>query len=44
MAKTSSLVEPIVEQGYDSAIGSRREPLLVIIKSGARDARGLTGG
>lgn len=34
------LIEPIVAQGYDAAIGSRREPLSVVIKGGARNARG----
>ena len=34
------LIEPIVGQGFDAAIGSRREPLSVVIKGGARNARG----
>ncbi|RZV53528.1 MAG: glycosyltransferase [Deltaproteobacteria bacterium] len=34
------LVEPILGRGYDAAIGSRREPRSVVIKSGARNARG----
>ena len=34
------LVEPILGRGYDAAIGSRREPMSVVIKSGARNARG----
>jgi hypothetical protein len=34
------LIEPILGHGYDAAIGSRREPMSVVIKSGARNARG----
>ena len=34
------LVAPIVQDGYDAAIGSRREPMSVVIKSGARNLRG----
>lgn len=34
------LAHPIFSSGYDAAIGSRREPLSVVIKSGARDSRG----
>lgn len=34
------LISPIVQEGVCSAIGSRREPLSVVIKSGARNSRG----
>lgn len=34
------LIEPILGRGYDAAIGSRREPMSIVIKSGARNARG----
>ena len=34
------LVNPILREGFDAAIGSRREPLSVVIKGGARDTRG----
>lgn len=34
------LVDPILRSGYDAAIGSRREPLSVVIKGGARNTRG----
>ena len=34
------LIEPILGKGFDAAIGSRREPLSVVIKGGARNARG----
>ena len=34
------LIEPIIAQGFDAAIGSRREPRSVVIKGGARNARG----
>jgi hypothetical protein len=34
------LVHPILAGGWDAAIGSRREPSSVVVKSGARDARG----
>lgn len=34
------LADPVLTKGYVAAIGSRREPLSVVIKSGTRDARG----
>lgn len=34
------LVDPILRRGYDAAIGSRRRPMSVVIKSGARNTRG----
>ena len=34
------LLDPILVAGFDAAIGSRREPLSVVIKGGARNARG----
>jgi glycosyltransferase involved in cell wall biosynthesis len=34
------LAHPILAGGWDAAIGSRREPSSVAVKSGARDARG----
>jgi hypothetical protein len=34
------LVDPILRRGYAAAIGSRREPMSVVIKSGARNTRG----
>ncbi len=34
------LVGPILGDGFDVAIGSRREPLSVVIKGGARNTRG----
>ncbi|MFW2387602.1 MAG: glycosyltransferase [Polyangiales bacterium] len=34
------LIDPILGRGYDAAIGSRREPMSIVIKSGARNARG----
>lgn len=34
------LVDPILVGGFDAAIGSRREPLSVVIKGGARNTRG----
>ena len=34
------LIAPILDGGFDAAIGSRREPLSVVIKGGARNTRG----
>lgn len=34
------LVDPVLRGGSDAAIGSRREPLSVVIKGGARNTRG----
>ena len=34
------LIDPILRGGFDAAIGSRREPLSVVIKGGARNTRG----
>jgi hypothetical protein len=34
------LIDPILRVGFDAAIGSRREPLSVVIKGGARNTRG----
>ncbi len=34
------LIDPIARSGFDAAIGSRREPNSVVIKGGARNARG----
>jgi hypothetical protein len=34
------LIDPILRDGFDAAIGSRREPLSVVIKGGARNTRG----
>ena len=34
------LIAPILGGGFDAAIGSRREPLSVVIKGGARNTRG----
>jgi hypothetical protein len=34
------VVDPILSEGFDAAIGSRREPLSVVIKGGARNTRG----
>ncbi len=34
------LLDPILSSGCDAAIGSRREPLSVVIKGGARNTRG----
>lgn len=34
------LVDPILRGGFDAAIGSRREPLSVVLKGGARNTRG----
>lgn len=34
------LVDPILRRRYDAAIGSRREPMSVVIKSRARNTRG----
>jgi hypothetical protein len=40
LGQVGLLVDPILREGYDSAIGSRREPMSVVIKSGARNERG----
>ena len=40
LGQLGNLIEPILRHGHDSAVGSRREPLSVVIKSGARNARG----
>ncbi len=34
------LIDPILRVGFDAAIGSRRKPLSVVIKGGARNTRG----
>ena len=34
------VVDPILREGFDAAIGSRRKPLSVVIKGGARNTRG----
>lgn len=40
LGQTGLLVDGIVRQGHDAAIGSRREPASVVIKKGARNDRG----
>ncbi len=40
LGQVGLLVDPILREEYDAAIGSRREPMSVVIKSGARNERG----
>ena len=40
LGQVGLLVEGIVAQGHDSAIGSRREPTSVVVKEGHRNTRG----
>ncbi len=40
LGQTGLLVGPIVQDGADAAVGSRREPESIVIKAGARNLRG----
>ncbi|MCK9995976.1 MAG: hypothetical protein KAH56_06830 [Candidatus Krumholzibacteria bacterium] len=40
LGQTGLLMEQILARGFDAAIGSRREPLSVVIKKGVRNTRG----
>jgi hypothetical protein len=40
LGQVGLLLDPIIAHGFDVAIGSRRQPLSVVIKGGSRNARG----
>ena len=40
LGQTGLLVGPIIQDGADAAIGSRREPASIVIKTGTRNVRG----